>query len=309
MNRQATISRILELQAGLLEYRKQSGEAGRFWRRIRVLSKQIFVYVLVGKRLSKALGQLIQAVKDRKRPYLGPELANALEAASRKIMGYKRWLILIGLMTATPGMLSVGLLWQQNHAMEVSKNDRIADLRNNKRVELLITIYQTRDKTESGSLSTPIFSASNRRNAVFELIRWDAERLSDLEQEDLFRLSRMVDLSIAPLNDIDFSPIPGEQPFHFKDIGFVNSNFENSSFEGCKFEHVWFSSARLFGTYFRGARFKEVSFDQALIKGADFSNAEFVMCDFEGAVFDAKTRWPEGFDPVQFGAIPAEEIE
>jgi len=302
-SRDATISNILQLQEAILRHETQMGRKRLAGSPLKALLKQTIIYSVIGRRLSRALADLIKAVKDRKRPYLGPELANALEAASRKVMGYKRWLLMLGLMAALPGLISVALLWQQNLAVKEAKDNRIADLRNNKRVELLITIYHTTDKSEAGLLTTPVFSASNRRNAVIELIQWDADRLAELEEDDIFKLNRMVDLSVAPLNDVDFSPIPGEPPLFFKDIGFVNSNFEGASFEGCRFEHVWFSSAQLYGTNFRQARFKDVLFDEAIIAGADFSEAEFIMCDFEGAVYDQATRWPDGFDPRDFGAV------
>ncbi len=302
-DRDATISRILQVQEHILAHESRRGKKGPIQTRLKALFKQALVYTVLGRRLSRALSELIKAVRERRRPYLGPELANALEAASRKVMGYKRWLIALGLMAALPGCISAFLLWQQNQAVEEAKVNSIEDLRNNYRVELLITIYHTTDKSESGLLTTPVFSASNRRNAVFELIQWDAEQLAELEEEDLFKLNRMVDLSVAPLNNVDFSAIPGEDPFFFRDIGFVNSNFENASFEGCRFEHVWFSNAQLYGTNFQLARFKDVLFDEARIIGADFTGAEFILCNLEGAVFDATTRWPDGFDPIAHGAI------
>ncbi len=308
MNRETTISRILELQQNVIHFEQSKKKKKALRDRFQSLIKQFVIYTVIGRKLSRSLVNLIKAVHDRKRPYLGTELALTLEAINRKIMGYKRWLIIMGLLLALPGIISVYLLWEQNQAIKVSKNNKIDDLRNNNRVELLITIYHTIEKSESGLLTTPFFSASNRRNAVFELIEWDSQRLELLEgDEDIFRLNRMVDISVAPLNEVDFSPIPGEQAYTFKNIGFVNSNFENASFEGCSFENVWFSNAQLYSTNFRNTRFVNTLFDEALIIGADFRDAEFVLCNFEGAQFDSTTLWPEGFDPVANGATPMEE--
>jgi hypothetical protein len=303
-DREAAVQSILDMQAELDRRSRALEKKQTFRKRVAKVFKLGIIHLLIGRKLTRALTDLLNAVHSRKRPYLGTELAQVLEAINRKVMGYKRWLIIIGLLAALPGFISVSLLWQQNTTVEEGKINKIADLRNNNRVELLITIYHTTDKSESGLLTTPFFSASNRRNAVYELIEWDAQRLESLEEADILNLNRMVDLSVAPLNDIDFSAIPGESPFVFKNIGFVNSNFENTSFEGCAFERVWFSNAQLYGTNFRGARFKDVLFDEALIIGADFSQAEFILCNFQGAQFDPTTRWPEGFDPVSEGAIP-----
>lgn len=302
-DRESTICRILQLQEMILEYERRKGRRSALWPRLKAWSKRLFVYAVVGKKLSKTLTELICVVRERRRPYLGTELAKALEAASRKVMGYKRWLLMLGLAASLPGMLSLFLLWQQNQVVKDSKTNRIADLRNNKRVELLITVYHTFDKTEAGLLTTPVFSAANRRDAVLELIQWDAARLAKLEEEDLFQLNRMVDLSIAPLNGVDFSPSPGESPFFFKNVGFNSSNFEDASFEQCRFEHVWFSAAQLYRTNFRQAVFKDVWFDETRIIAADFSGAEFILCKFEGAVFDETTVWPKGFDPLAHGAV------
>lgn len=309
MDREAMIERILFLQQELAKRDKQSRDPGQQWRQLVRLFKLVVVYFILGRRLSRALADLIRVVKERKRPYLGSELARALDAASRKVMGYKRWLLLLGIMAALPGFVSVVLLWQQNQVVKHAKIDRLADLRNQQRVELLTTIYQTHDKSEAGLLTTPVFSASNRRQAVLELIHLDAGRLEQRGEADGLNLNRMVDLSVAPLNGIDFSTIPGESAWNFRNIGFVNSNFENTSFSGCRFENVWFSHAQLYGTDFRAATFTDVDFSNARIVGADFRGAEFLRCDFSGAQFDESTRWPEDFDPTAAGALKMEDHE
>ena len=299
-NRQELIEQILELQSRIEAYESTSritqSQKARSW------GRQLLIWALLGRRLSNALSKLLLAVRDERRPYLGSELAATLEAISRKIMGYKRWILTLGLMAALPGLISVYLLRQQTQTVERIKENTLNDITNNERVILLGTLYNTYDKSELGMLTTPMSSAPNRRKAVFKLIERDSSTLQKLEASDILRLNHMVDLSIAPLNDVDFSPINNQQPFHFKDVGFVNSNFENASFRSCSFDHVWFSSAYLWRTDFRGCRFEDVAFDQASIMGADFGEATFVNCDFNGAVFDAETIWPEGFDPAQHGA-------
>jgi hypothetical protein len=59
---------------------------------------------------------------------------------------------------------------------------------------------------------------------------------------------------------------------------------------------------------------ERVAFRRADLSGADFSDACILGCDFRGAylehvdltaaTYDSATRWPEGFDPEEHGAMP-----
>ena len=76
----------------------------------------------------------------------------------------------------------------------------------------------------------------------------------------------MVDLSIAPLEGVDFSPFPGEIAPDLRQVSFVLNT---------TLERVDFRKANLAGVNFRGAIFSD--------------------CLFEGAFVDETTEWPQGF--------------
>lgn len=303
------LARILELEAACEEFEKKAATAGK--RRARIFGKlqKFALHMVFGRQLTESLGELLHSVKSGKRPYLGQELAKTLDAASRKLIGYKRWLFALGALAALPGIVSMVLLWQQNLAVAKAKDDKISDIENSERVILLTTIYTTFDKSEAGMLTTPFYSAVNRREAALRLIERDGRELKETEEADILGLNRMVDLSIAPFNGVDFSAAPGVPPTQFSDVSFVNSNLEEAIFENCEFRHAWFSFAYLWRTNFRKARFVNTSFDNASILGADFTGATFDACDFTEAVYDKATRWPDGFDPVAAGAKKIESVE
>jgi uncharacterized protein YjbI with pentapeptide repeats len=39
------------------------------------------------------------------------------------------------------------------------------------------------------------------------------------------------------------------------------------------------------------------------LQGADFTEAELAEADFGGARYDRRTRWPDGIDPLERGAV------
>jgi hypothetical protein len=71
-----------------------------------------------------------------------------------------------------------------------------------------------------------------------------------------------------------------------------------------------------------GAQFRETILEEAVLSDADCSNANFKLANlrgadltgctgldsakFEGTVYDARTRFPAGFDPARPGLVPAE---
>jgi uncharacterized protein YjbI with pentapeptide repeats len=67
----------------------------------------------------------------------------------------------------------------------------------------------------------------------------------------------------------------------------------------------------LTGALFEGADLREVSFmgadlQDAQFLGADLTGASFGGADLRGAVYNQGTKWPDGFDPLDYGALPVE---
>lgn len=305
--REDTIRQILALEESCQELEAASKSYRSSRSKFANLGGRLFIRFALGARLTRAMGSFLTTVKERKGPVLGPELARTLDAASRKMIGYKRWILLFGLLAALPGTVSVVLLWEQNNAVAETKDNSIAGRKSGERLTLLATIYNTRDKTESGRLTTPLHSQQVRQDAVLRLIERDRAELLRTKERDILDTSHMVDISMAPLNGVNFSPLPGYPPTSFERVSFVNSNFDQASFHACELVRVWFDNAYLWNMDFRDAKLVDVSFIDANIRGADFTGASFYECDFKGAQFDPATKWPEGFDPAAAGATPFPE--
>lgn len=306
-SREDIVGQILTLEARCDSLRADADQFRDRTKKTSSFGSRLLVRLALGRRLSHAMGSFLATVKERRGPVLGPELARTLDAASRKMIGYKRWLLIFGLLAATPGIVSVILLWQQNNAVAETKENAVAGRESGERITLLTTIYNTRDKTEGGRLTTPWNSPQSRRDAVLRLIERDRAELVSTREKDILDTSHMVDISMAPLNKVNFSPLPGSPPTRFERIGFVNSNFEDASFRNCSLHRVWLDNAYLWNTDFRDTKFVDVSFLDANIRGADFTGATFHECQFKGAQFDPATKWPAGFDPAAQGATPFPE--
>lgn len=65
--------------------------------------------------------------------------------------------------------------------------------------------------------------------------------------------------------------------------------------------------ADLRGANLRGAKLQGSKLKGALLQGADLRATDLRHTKFSTAVYDEKTRWPEGFDPEKEGAVPAEK--
>lgn len=65
--------------------------------------------------------------------------------------------------------------------------------------------------------------------------------------------------------------------------------------------------ADLRGANLRGAKLQGSKLKGALLQGADLRATDLRHTKFSTAVYDDKTRWPEGFNPANEGAVPAEK--
>lgn len=91
------------------------------------------------------------------------------------------------------------------------------------------------------------------------------------------------------------------------------TNFYRSTLNGANLSGVNFAGAHINSVNFRGADLrgaknlvdvKKANFQRADLRGADFSKIKQPMVDlrWENAIYDAKTKFPVGFDPVKAGA-------
>ncbi|MCB1078724.1 MAG: hypothetical protein KDM64_12930, partial [Verrucomicrobiae bacterium] len=184
------IDEIVTLEAELRRLERKDARHRVRRGKLASMAGKVFLYTFFGRKLTHYLGNLIVAVSTGEEPFFGRAMARALDAASMKLIGYKRWLFAFGALAALPGVISVVLLWQQNLAVADETARTVADTTNSERLDLLRMIYLTYDKTPFGSLTTPMHSAANRRRATLLLIERDAAELARTEEEDLLNLNR-----------------------------------------------------------------------------------------------------------------------
>lgn len=82
-----------------------------------------------------------------------------------------------------------------------------------------------------------------------------------------------------------------------KQIMFGNGSYQNTNFENAKLTNV-----RLYNVNFSGASFAHAELSNVSLKEVDFTNANFDGAVMTNVVFDEKTKWPSGFDPLAAGA-------
>ncbi|MGB1259535.1 MAG: pentapeptide repeat-containing protein, partial [Akkermansiaceae bacterium] len=244
----------------------------------------------------------LHSTKQGDEPLLGAKLAYVLDAASRRITGYKRWAVIFGVIAALPGIVSLILVWQQNRVVSRETDNTLADIRNRSRLDQLLIVYTSEEKDAQTALMTPTHASSLRKEAALALIEMDSNAYRAAEKSRDIEFDWRVDLSIAPLERVNFSPLDAVEPRVMERVSFMNSNLFKSSFAHCHLTKIWFDSATLIQTQFDGAVLSDCAFIGAKLIDVDFSKAAFVRCDFKGAQYNEGTRWPEGFDPVAAGA-------
>jgi len=77
-----------------------------------------------------------------------------------------------------------------------------------------------------------------------------------------------------------------------------NADFEKSSIAGCDF-----TNADLWNAKFKESTLRKLDFRGSHLVGAEFTSADIAACNLQGARFGLSTHWPDGFDPLEAGAI------
>ncbi|BDS06538.1 hypothetical protein NT6N_15780 [Oceaniferula spumae] len=303
-NRLVISEEIVSLEEELELLRMKEAKSRQKVGRFASVANRTLLYVLFGPRLTKGLAALLHSAREKTEPLLGAKLANVLDAASRRMTGYKRWAITFGLIAALPGIISLILIWQQNTVVARETQNTLADIENRLRLDLLLTIYSSEEKSPNDALITPSYSSSLRAESALKLIAMDSASYREAERVKGEPFLWRVDLSQAPLGRVNFSPMKSEPQREISRVSFVASNFFNSSFHRCKLSECWFDQSLMIKTDFSDAVLDEVVFTGAALFSVNFKGAEFKNCDFKGAKFNAETQWPDGFDPLAAGAVP-----
>jgi uncharacterized protein YjbI with pentapeptide repeats len=71
-----------------------------------------------------------------------------------------------------------------------------------------------------------------------------------------------------------------------------------ASLAECDLREANLRHASMFQANLRGARLERTS-----LLGTDLSSVDLTDANLMGAIYDARTRWPDGFDPVAAGAV------
>lgn len=75
------------------------------------------------------------------------------------------------------------------------------------------------------------------------------------------------------------------------------------NFAGMELTGINFKEADLAFSNFAGADLSKASFRSANLAGADLRDVQYKNATFREALYDERTRWPDGFDPEKRGAI------
>lgn len=93
-------------------------------------------------------------------------------------------------------------------------------------------------------------------------------------------------------------------------VDFKNTTLRGANFEDAELYNCCFAGADLVGCRMSGAWLHGATFKGADLRGADFRGRSMIQintvgrlegADFFGALYNAATRWPRGFDPAAHG--------
>ena len=87
------------------------------------------------------------------------------------------------------------------------------------------------------------------------------------------------------------------------------ANLERANLEGANLKDANLEDSDLEGANLRWANLKEACLKHANLQGTNLKDVDLCSANLEYALYDDKTIWPHGFDPVEAGAIFKKEGE
>jgi uncharacterized protein YjbI with pentapeptide repeats len=93
------------------------------------------------------------------------------------------------------------------------------------------------------------------------------------------------------------------QEAHLHCAVFVYANLQAVDFRNAGAGQAFFIGSNLRDTDLRDVSLKKADLTDAYIIGANFRNADLSDAIFTNAKYDKTTKWPDGFDPVEAGAV------
>lgn len=115
-----------------------------------------------------------------------------------------------------------------------------------------------------------------------------------------------------------FWPVPGRD---YSGVSFVGASLNQANLDRSNFQEADLAmvnlqksflnyanmrNARLCGSDLRGAMLSYTNLQGADLRGADLRDTRIIDATFTsliGAIYDVRTRWPDGFDPLDWDMI------
>jgi uncharacterized protein YjbI with pentapeptide repeats len=113
-------------------------------------------------------------------------------------------------------------------------------------------------------------------------------------------------ITLASCEQLSATPTPMPQPLSADRLETVR--LSNQSLRGVNLSAADISGhnlvgADLTGANLSGAILRGAQLDETNLRGANLNNADLTNASLTGAQYDANTRWPEAFDPIDAGAV------
>lgn len=130
---------------------------------------------------------------------------------------------------------------------------------------------------------------------------------STFENSSFIKARVILPIINSEIKNCDFNQASFEAGYGEGELVVMNNvNVIDSDFSGASVRHNSFKLGTI-----KNSKFENVNFDGASVKAelinVDFSKANIKQASFLGSMFDCKTKWPEGVDPIKLGASPIEK--
>ncbi len=95
-----------------------------------------------------------------------------------------------------------------------------------------------------------------------------------------------------------FPPLPGAD--------LMGASLSGANLDSVDLRHANLSLTTLSDASLRGADLSRADLSNANADGSDLRRADLTRVTLTGALYDASTRWPAGFDPIKHGMVLVE---
>lgn len=231
-------------------------------------------------------------------------LSDVIEAIYR---GLQRVMVVV-LAGGIIALLLILLLLRQNALMhrQISRQTEILDAY--RRAELLATIYNRRDCDAEVITDCPLQAhARARAEAAVAFVADERTRAFNFEPD----LSA-ADLSAGDLNGAQWYSITLTDAVlrgtslaraNLQDAYLSRANLQDANLGSADLRGAFLANANLRNAFLGDASLQGANLQDADLRGADLRGANLRRADLNESIFDETTHWPNGFDPLEAGAM------